>query len=145
MRDGIAKYTKDKGRPPQSLNELVDTGYISHIPRDPVTNELDWVVVLYDCSASANCKQGIKDLHSASTAKSTKGSLYSVNKSQRLTDMWGNVVAGIELDPWGGETNRSWNSFYQPHLYTTWERGRVGWRPHPMFLSPMTPPAIALP
>jgi general secretion pathway protein G len=77
MRDGIAKYTKDKGRPPQSLNELVDTGYISHIPRDPVTNELDWVVVLYDCSASANCKQGIKDLHSASTAKSPKGSLYS--------------------------------------------------------------------
>jgi RHS repeat-associated protein len=49
-----------------------------------------------------------------------------INKSQRLTDMWGNVVAGIELDPWGGETNRSWNTFYQPHRYTSWERGWTG-------------------
>jgi RHS repeat-associated protein len=35
-------------------------------------------------------------------------------------------VAGIELDPWGGETNRSWNSFYQPHRYTSLERGWTG-------------------
>lgn len=77
MRDGIKKFTGDKSRPPQSLVELVDTGYISHIPRDPVTNEIDWVIVLYDCSASANCKKGLKDVHSASTAKSTQGNLYS--------------------------------------------------------------------
>jgi hypothetical protein len=77
MRDGIKKYTKDKGGPPQSLNELVDTGYISYIPRDSVTNEIDWVIVLYDCSASANCKKGIKDVHSASTAKSSQGNLYA--------------------------------------------------------------------
>lgn len=77
MRDGIKKYTSDKGRPPQSLKELVATEYISYIPRDPVTNEIDWVIVLYDCSASPNCKKGIKDVHSASTAKSSKGNLYA--------------------------------------------------------------------
>jgi general secretion pathway protein G len=77
MRDGMKRYTSDNGRPPQSLNELVDTGYLSHIPRDPVTNEIDWVVVLNDCSVSPNCKQGIKDVHSASTAKSTQGNLYA--------------------------------------------------------------------
>ena len=77
MRDGIRKYTSDKGRPPQNLDELAEGDYITHIPRDPVTNEIDWVIVFYDCSASANCKKGIKDVHSASTAKSTKGNPYS--------------------------------------------------------------------
>jgi len=77
MRDGIRKYTNDKGGPPKSLEELVHTGYISYIPRDPVTNEIDWVIVRYDCSAFPNCKKGIKDVHSASTAKSSKGNPYS--------------------------------------------------------------------
>ncbi len=45
-----------------------------------------------------------------------------VTKSQRLTDTAGNVVSGIELDPWGGETNRSWNQGRQPHQFTSYER-----------------------
>jgi RHS repeat-associated protein len=43
-------------------------------------------------------------------------------KGQRLTDSSGSVVARVELDPWGGETNRSSNSSAQPHKYTTYER-----------------------
>ena len=76
MRDGIKKYTSDLG-PPQSLDELVKLGYMSHIPRDPITDKADWVIVQYNCSTLVNCKKGIKDVHSASTAKSTKGSSYS--------------------------------------------------------------------
>ena len=49
-----------------------------------------------------------------------------VTKSQRLTDAWGNVVAAIELDPYGGETDRSSNQYLQPHRYTTWERNSTG-------------------
>ena len=47
-------------------------------------------------------------------------------KSQRLTDVSGNVVAGIELDPWGAETNRSWNGSMQPHRFTSYERNITG-------------------
>ncbi len=45
-----------------------------------------------------------------------------VTKSQRLTDVNGNVVSTIELDPFGGETARSENQGRQPHRYTTYER-----------------------
>jgi hypothetical protein len=77
MRQGIKNYTNDRGGPPQSLDELAEEGYITHVPRDMFTNEIDWVIIRYDCSASPNCKPGIKDIHSASTMKSSKGNLYS--------------------------------------------------------------------
>lgn len=43
-------------------------------------------------------------------------------KSQRLADASGAAVAGVDLDPWGRETNRSWNSAQQPRRYTTYTR-----------------------
>jgi RHS repeat-associated protein len=45
-----------------------------------------------------------------------------VTKSQRVTNASGNVTSAIELDPWGGETNRSSNQAFQPHRFTTYER-----------------------
>ena len=77
MRDGIKKYTSEQGHPPQSLNDLVDGEYVTHIPRDPITNEVDWIITRYDCATVANCQKGIKDIHSASTAKSSKGNVYA--------------------------------------------------------------------
>jgi hypothetical protein len=38
-----------------------------------------------------------------------------VVKNQRLTDEAGNVTAVIELDPWGGETDRCVNQRQQPY------------------------------
>jgi len=49
-----------------------------------------------------------------------------VVKSQRLTNGAGAVTAGIELDAWGGETNRSWSSQAQPRKFTTYERDGNG-------------------
>ncbi len=49
-----------------------------------------------------------------------------VVKSQRLTDEAGNVVAVIELDPSGGETDRCVNQRQQPYRYTTYERDGNG-------------------
>ncbi|HYJ86711.1 MAG TPA: S8 family serine peptidase [Pyrinomonadaceae bacterium] len=45
-----------------------------------------------------------------------------VAKSKRVTDSAGSVVSTIELDPWGGETNRSSNEAFQPKKFTTYER-----------------------
>jgi RHS repeat-associated protein len=45
-----------------------------------------------------------------------------LTKGQRLTDSNGNVTSTVELDPWGGNTNRSVNNSQQPHPFTTYER-----------------------
>jgi RHS repeat-associated protein len=47
-----------------------------------------------------------------------------VLKSQRLADSTQSIM--VELDPWGGETNRSWQQWQQPHRYTSYERDGSG-------------------
>ena len=37
MRDQIDNYTMDKEKAPQSLQDLVDAGYLRKLPRDPFT------------------------------------------------------------------------------------------------------------
>ncbi len=48
-----------------------------------------------------------------------------VAKSKRITNSSGTVVSTIELDPWGGETNRSSNEAFQPRKFTTYERDSI--------------------
>jgi RHS repeat-associated protein len=49
-----------------------------------------------------------------------------VTKSKRITDIYGNVVSTIELDPWGGDTNRSTNSAFLPQNFTSYIRDANG-------------------
>jgi RHS repeat-associated protein len=43
-------------------------------------------------------------------------------KSKRVTNGSGTVVSTIELDPWGGNTNRNSNAAFQPQAFTTYTR-----------------------
>jgi RHS repeat-associated protein len=45
-----------------------------------------------------------------------------VAKSKRITDGSGNVISTIELDPWGGDTARSNNEWFQPRRFNTYDR-----------------------
>ena len=45
-----------------------------------------------------------------------------LGKSKRVTNSAGTVVSTIELDPWGGNTNRSASAAFQPHQFTSYER-----------------------
>lgn len=47
-------------------------------------------------------------------------------KSKRVTNGSGTVVSAIELDPWGGNTNRSSNDAFQPRKFTTYTRDGNG-------------------
>jgi RHS repeat-associated protein len=47
-------------------------------------------------------------------------------KSKRVSNASGTVVSALELDPWGGNTNRSSNYYFQPHVYNTYERDNNG-------------------
>ena len=49
-----------------------------------------------------------------------------VVKSKRVTNAAGSVVSTIELDPWGGDTNRSSNEGFQPRRFTTYDRDGNG-------------------
>ncbi|HMG72326.1 MAG TPA: RHS repeat-associated core domain-containing protein, partial [Pyrinomonadaceae bacterium] len=49
-----------------------------------------------------------------------------ITKSKRTTDMNGNVVSAIELDPWGADTNRSSSAAFQPRKYASYDRDGNG-------------------
>jgi general secretion pathway protein G len=79
LRTVIDQYTLDKQKAPQSLQELVDAGYIKQLPKDPFTNSRDtWVPVADDSIMSPDQSEpGIIDVHSGSDQTSTEGTAYS--------------------------------------------------------------------
>jgi general secretion pathway protein G len=78
LRSLISQYTLDKQKAPQSLDDLVQGGYIKFIPKDPMTNEANWEVKQEDVLLSVDQQDpGIDDVHSASNAVSSDGTAYS--------------------------------------------------------------------
>ena len=78
LRGAIWKYTLDKQKAPQSLDDLRVAGYIDRIPDDPMTHEPNWEVVEDEYLLSADQQDpGVIDVHSASNAISTDGTGYS--------------------------------------------------------------------
>ena len=79
MRSLIDQYTLDKQKAPQSLQDLVDGGYIKELPKDPFTNSRDsWVPVTDESIQSPDqTEPGIIDVHSGSDQISSEGTAYS--------------------------------------------------------------------
>ncbi|HEV2470762.1 MAG TPA: prepilin-type N-terminal cleavage/methylation domain-containing protein [Candidatus Sulfotelmatobacter sp.] len=78
LRQDIWKYTLDKQKAPQSLDDLRAAGYITKIPDDPMTHEPNWEVVQEDVLLSPDQQDpGIIDVHSASTATASDGTSYN--------------------------------------------------------------------
>ena len=77
MRSLIDQYAADKGKLPQSLDDLVTAGYMREIPKDPITDNKDWVIATGDDPYSTQGGTGVTDLHSASGDVSSEGTPYS--------------------------------------------------------------------
>ena len=78
LRSLISQYTLDKQKAPQSLDDLIQGGYLKSLPKDPMTNEANWEVVQEDVLLSADQQDpGINDVHSASSQTGTDGTAYS--------------------------------------------------------------------
>ena len=77
MRSLLDQFAADKGRLPQSLDELTSEGYIRDIPLDPFTGEKDWAVTTGEDPNSMDGQQGITDVHSNSAEVSSEGTPYS--------------------------------------------------------------------
>ena len=79
LRSVIDQYTLDKQKAPQSLQDLVESGYLKQLPIDPFTNTRDsWVPLTDESIMSPDQSQpGIIDVHSGSEQKSSEGTAYS--------------------------------------------------------------------
>ncbi len=77
MRSLLDQYAADKGKLPQSLDDLVSAGYLREIPKDPITDNKDWNVVTGEDPYSTEGGSGVTDVHSSSGDVSTEGTPYS--------------------------------------------------------------------
>ncbi|HEY6447212.1 MAG TPA: type II secretion system protein [Acidobacteriaceae bacterium] len=80
MRDAIDSYTMDKNKAPQSLDDLVQSGYLKSIPVDPMTHASDtWQTSSDDAYTDIDETEsgGINNVHSGSDEQGTDGQPYS--------------------------------------------------------------------
>lgn len=79
LRTMIDEYTYDKQKGPQSLQELVDQGYLREVPMDPMTkSNQSWKIIMEDALSSVSqTEPGIFDIRSGSDKKSLEGTMYS--------------------------------------------------------------------
>ena len=79
LRTVIDEYTYDKKKAPQSLQDLVEAGYLRQIPVDPITgSNQTWVVIMEDAlTAVDQTEPGIVDVRSGAEGISLDGTPYS--------------------------------------------------------------------
>jgi general secretion pathway protein G len=79
MRTAIDSYTVDKEKAPDSLDDLVQAGYLKSIPKDPMTSSTDtWITGQSDTMTDINETQGgMDDVHSGSEAIASDGTTYN--------------------------------------------------------------------
>jgi general secretion pathway protein G len=79
LRTVIDEYTMDKGKAPQTLQDLVSDGYLRSVPMDPMTgSDQSWKVIMEDATSSVNqTEPGIFDIQSGSDKTSLEGTPYA--------------------------------------------------------------------
>ncbi|MBC8057901.1 MAG: prepilin-type N-terminal cleavage/methylation domain-containing protein [Rhizobiales bacterium] len=75
MRDALDQFSADKGRYPDSLDELVEARYLRVVPVDPWTGSAaTWVVVM---PADPGTKGKVYDVRSGMAGRARDGRLYA--------------------------------------------------------------------
>ena len=64
MRRAIDQYAADKGKLPQSLEDLVTSKYLHEKPVDPITEKAEWNEVQGEDKLSSDGAQGLTDIKS---------------------------------------------------------------------------------
>jgi general secretion pathway protein G len=79
LRGAIDSYTMDKQKAPQSLDDLIQDGYLKTIPVDPMTHSNStWVTDSSDALHSLDqTDPGVDDVHSGSTESGSDGQPYN--------------------------------------------------------------------
>jgi general secretion pathway protein G len=79
LRAAIDSYTMDKQKAPQSLDDLIQDGYLKSIPEDPMTKSTTtWVTDTSDSMHSLDqTDPGIDDIHSGADDTGSDGQPYN--------------------------------------------------------------------
>jgi general secretion pathway protein G len=79
LRSLISQYTQDKQAAPQALDDLVSSGYIKTLPKDPMTQSTTtWVTTQEDVlDLPEQTQTGINDVHSGAPGVGTDGVAYA--------------------------------------------------------------------
>jgi len=79
LRTVIDEYTYDKQKGPQSLEDLVQAGYLRQVPEDPITgSNTTWKIIMEDALTSVSqTEPGIFDVRSGSDKTSLEGTPYA--------------------------------------------------------------------
>jgi general secretion pathway protein G len=79
MRTAIDSYTVDKQKAPQSLDDLVQAGYLKTMPKDPISVVADTWLPDQDVSLMSidQTEPGIDDVHSGAQQTASDGTSYS--------------------------------------------------------------------
>jgi general secretion pathway protein G len=79
LRAAIDSYTMDKQKAPQSLDDLIQDGYLKIVPTDPMTNSsTTWNTDSSDSMHSLDqTDPGIDDIHSGSDETGSDGQPYN--------------------------------------------------------------------
>ena len=72
MRDALDKHFADAGKYPRTLDELVSKRYLRSIPKDPVAQTANWVVV----PPTDPQKGGVYDVRSSAKGAGSNGIPY---------------------------------------------------------------------
>lgn len=76
MRKLIDDYATDREHLPQSVQDLVDLGYIREVPVDPFTGDAEWDETQGEDTVSKDGGQGMVDIHSKAQGTGTDGVAY---------------------------------------------------------------------
>ena len=76
MRRSIQQYGADKGKLPESVDDLVSKEYLSERPVDPITNKTDWTEITGDDVNSTKGEQGLKNVKSTAEGEDDEGVKY---------------------------------------------------------------------
>ena len=79
MRNAIDSYTEDKEKAPQTLDDLVQNGYLKVVPMDPMTHSNStWVTATDETLQSVDqTDPGTTYVHSGSAEQGSDGQPYS--------------------------------------------------------------------
>jgi general secretion pathway protein G len=73
IRRSIDQFAADKGKLPQSVNDLVEGNYLREVPVDPMTEKAEWNEILGEDVNSSDGEQGLKDVKSLAEGEDSDG------------------------------------------------------------------------
>ena len=76
MRKAIDQYASDKGKYPQTLNDLVEGKYLREMPVDPIEEKTEWKEVMGEDPLKPDGGEVLKDVKSMSEGADSSGNRY---------------------------------------------------------------------